>query len=154
MKKFVIFDFNRTLFDPESGKLLPKARFVLRTLLRRGFGLFLISRREKSRAGLIKKLKISTYFSGKVFSEEKSVDDFAKLLGSNINRNSGYVVGDRVREEIKIGNILKLKTIWLKSGKFSKETPRTKNETPDFKIDHLNEILRILKKEIFMKDQK
>src|SRR3989344_4974661 len=141
MKKIIIFDFNRTIYDPDNNCLISGAKFVLRTLLRRGFSLYLISRAEKSRKQLIKNLGIGKYFSRIIIAKEKSRRDFERITAPMaVCRSSSFVVGDRVRKEICIGNLLGLQTIWLKSGKFADEKPREKNEKPAHIVSFLREI--------------
>jgi len=145
MKKIIIFDFNRTIYDPDSDCLISGARFVLRTLLRRGFSLCLISRAGKSRKELIENLGIGQYFARVIIAREKSKKDFERIAAPMaINRNLSFVVGDRVSKEIRIGNSLGLQTIWLKSGKFANEKPRTKVERPTYTICTLREVLSVV----------
>ena len=42
MQKAIIFDFNRTLYDPQAQLLMPEALDVLRLLQRVGYKMFLI----------------------------------------------------------------------------------------------------------------
>ncbi len=145
MKKIIIFDFNRTMYDPEKECLMSGAKFVLRTLLRRGFVLHLVSRAGQSRKKLIQELGIAQYFSRVVVAKEKNKKEFARLVASKtILRNRSFVVGDRVRKEIKIGNSIGVQTIWLKSGKFANEKPRKKIERPTYTVCTLREILSVV----------
>lgn len=145
MKKIVIFDFNRTIYDPDNDRLILGARFVLRILLRRGFLLYLLSRAGKSRRELIKNLGIGQYFSRIVVAEEKSKKDFEKIITRKfVKRSLSFVVGDRVRKEISIGNSLGLQTIWLKTGKFANEKPRKKIERPTYVVRTLRDILSVI----------
>ncbi|HEY4476030.1 MAG TPA: HAD hydrolase-like protein [Candidatus Paceibacterota bacterium] len=145
MKKIIIFDFNRTMYDPDSKCLMRDARFVLRTLFRRGFSLYLISRAGKLRKEFIKNLGISEYFSRVIIAKEKSKKDFEQIAAPTaINRGLSFVVGDRVRKEIRIGNSLGLQTIWLRSGKFADEKPRAKSEWPTYIVSSLRDILSIV----------
>lgn len=145
MKKIIIFDFNRTIYDPDNGCLISGARFVLRTLLRRGFSLYLVSRAGKSRRELIKNLGIGQYFSRAIIAKEKSKKDFERIVAPKvIERSLSFVVGDRVRKEISIGNLLGLKTVWLKSGKFANEKPRKKVERPTYTVRTFREIVSVI----------
>ena len=145
MKKIIIFDFNRTLYDPETHCLIIGARFVLRTLLRRGFLLYLVSHAEQSRKELIKNLKIKQYFSHIVVTKEKSKKDFQEIIGRNaVNRNLSFVVGDRVRKEIRIGNLLGMQTVWVRTGKFAYENPRKKIEQPTYTVHTLRDVLSVI----------
>ena len=145
MKKIIIFDFNRTIYDPDAGELVPGVRFVLRTLLRRGFVLYLISRAGESRKRLMGELNVKKYFRRVVIAPEKRKRDFDRLAGSkSVNKEESFVVGDRVRKEIAIGNSLGLKTIWVRSGRFARETSRKKIERPDYTVKSLRDVLLII----------
>lgn len=143
MTKLIIFDFNRTIYDPERKRLIGGSVFVLKKLKKHGLELYLMTRQEKNRKQLIKNLGIQKYFSKIIFTQEKTYLNFKKLLGKK-NHIETYVIGDRVMEEIKIGNCLKLKTIWLKQGKFSNEKPSESIEIPDFTIKKIQDALKIV----------
>lgn len=145
MKKVVIFDFNRTIYDPEAGRLVKNARFTLRTLLRRGFYLYLISYAGESRRRLIKNLNIDQYFRRVMVTRTKSKKDFERIVNSrSVICSSSFVIGDRVRKEIKIGNLLGMQTIWVRGGKFAKEFPRRLIERPTYAVIELKNILNIV----------
>lgn len=145
MKKIIIFDFNRTIYDPDKKCLIPFSRFVLRTLLRRGFVLYLISRAETSSKKLIRDLGIRQYFSRIIVAEEKGKKDFSPIVAQKtVARDLSFVVGDRVRKEISIGNSLKLRTVWLKAGKFADEKPKKKIERPTCTVHALKDILSVI----------
>ena len=147
MKEIIIFDFNRTLYDPDADKLISGAKFVLRILCRRGFSLYLISRAGKSRRALIRSLGIEHYFSRVIVAKEKSKKDFKRIVASKtVDRHSSFVVGDRVRKEIRIGNELGLQTIWLCAGKFAGERPVKKIEQPIHTARSLRDVLRIIRR--------
>lgn len=146
MRKMVIFDFNRTIYDPEKKRLLPKVRFVLRILIKRGFSLYLVSRAENSRRKLIKSLDLQKYFRQIITCQEKGLEDFKKIANRRtIDQQNSFVIGDRVKEEIRFGNFLGLKTVWLKVGKFSEEKPKLKIEIPKFTVERLEKILEFIK---------
>lgn len=145
MKKIIIFDFNRTIYDPDNKCLVYGTRFVLRILFRRGFLLYLVSRAGKSRRALIESLGIGQYFSCIKIVKEKSKKDFERILVSKeINRSLSYVIGDRIRKEISIGNSLGLQTVWFRAGKFADEKPRKKIERPKYTVRNLRDILSVI----------
>ncbi|MBI3120014.1 MAG: HAD hydrolase-like protein [Candidatus Kerfeldbacteria bacterium] len=147
MNNIVILDFNRTIYDPGQQALIPGARFVLRTLLRRGFRLYLVSRAGTSRRNLIKSLGIEQYFSRIVVAKEKRKQDFMNIVRSrSIARDSSFIVGDRVQQEIRIGNELGLQTVWVKWGKFAKEVPQTQIEKPTYTVHTWKEVLNVIYK--------
>lgn len=144
MGKIIVFDFNRTLFDPEKGELFPQAEKVLKTLSQKGFSLFLVSRGE-DREVLINELGIKKYFKKIVVNKEKTLASFEETIrGEWIELENSYVIGDQVKREITFGNLLGFKTVWLKKGKFAFESSVGVAEKPDFEIKNLEEILDLV----------
>lgn len=142
--KILVFDFYRTLYDPEKEGLEKSSKKVLKAFLKNGFELCLVSQ-GKERRELIENLNLEKCFSKILLSSEKSLEDFKKLVTSEVKKKESFVVGDRVKKEIKFGNLLGLKTVWLKKGKFANELPSDPTEEPDFVIEELEEVLRIIK---------
>lgn len=143
MRKIVIFDFKRTIFDPDTGKLTSGTKQVLLTLKNRGFDLFLVSHGLFKKV-LIDELGVGSYFEGVIISKEKSVEDFKKIVSeNNVGIKNSFVVGDRVRGEIAFGNSLGFQTIWLKKGLFAKELPSNYQERPNFVVSEIKEVLEI-----------
>jgi len=62
MPKTIIFDFNRTIFDPPSNRLMPGVIPVLKKLVSNGHALHLISSAQPNRRQLINSLGIAKYF--------------------------------------------------------------------------------------------
>ena len=115
--KTIIFDFNRTIFDPDSGALATGAKKVLRTLQTRGFALLLLSRKERGRKERVRTLDIERNFLGVYFVDEKTSQEFQRLFAAHsVSIPESYVIGDRLEEEIAIGNEFGLRTIWIKHG--------------------------------------
>lgn len=146
MKKqnIIIFDFNRTLYDPEKRELFPDAIKTLSALERRGYLLFLISTAVASRNKLVKELKIESFFEKIIFSKEKSLKDYKDILVlGKTDLQKSYVVGDRIKQEVTFGNMLSFQSVWLKKGKFANEMPESEMEEPTFTIKELKELLQI-----------
>ena len=57
-----------------------------------------------------------------IVKEEKDLADF-KYLQIKYPDADFFVIGDRVKKEIRFGNVCGFKTIWLKRGKFASELP-------------------------------
>lgn len=145
MRKLIIFDFNRTIYDPEANTLYPIVPKLLKTLRRNGFELHLVSRANNSRSQLIKDLGLNESFNSAVITKSKSLSDFKKLLeGEEVNKEMSFVIGDRVKEEIRYGNLLGLKTVWLQKGRFADEFPESEQEKPSFTIKNLKELLDLI----------
>ena len=141
----IIFDFMRTLYDPDSHILVDGALEILEYLRQRPFKLFVIGRGSASRQKLLERHALSKYFEDIYFSEHKDVALFQKCVDrSHLPPEDFFVVGDRVRSEISIGNDMGMTTIWLRNGRFAGEEPRTDMEEPDHTIRRLSDLQEIL----------
>lgn len=115
----IIFDFNRTLFDPESGSLYEGTEEILEKYTNT-HDLFLISLREGDRQTLLQELNIGNYFAETFFVNEKTREVF-ETIGKGYQ--TVFVVGDRIASEITLGNQCGYTTIWIKQGKFKHVRP-------------------------------
>lgn len=137
----IIFDFFRTLFNPETQRLIPEAKTVLRNLRKRGFKLILISRQETGRTRTIKSTGLAPFFERILVTKKKSAALLRRALhAQRANLRCSFVVGDRAREEIALGNKIGCTTIWVKQGKFANERPRTKQEEPTITVRKLKQL--------------
>lgn len=145
MQKIIIFDFMRTLYDPDAEKIVPGALELLQSLRDAGYILVLLSTEIGNKADPIAQAGIAPFFEKIILTRNKTTKDFAKIQTQTPHDpQESYVVGDRVRGEIKIGNICGYQTIWLKKGKFASQKPRTTLETPRFTITALPQLQQIL----------
>lgn len=146
MIKSIIFDFNRTLFDPERADFNPKALVVLKKLKSK-YKLFLISSGGTKRQDLINRLNLKDYFLKITITEkEKSQEDFADCLTKgNCLPEETLVLGDVLNSEIFLGKGLGTKTVWFKKGLFSNQKITKKNK-PDYIISSLWELLSLIDK--------
>lgn len=143
----IIFDFNRTLYDPEKEKLMEGTVKLLNTLKKRGVKMALLSRTTTgNRRQLISSLGLDDYFTKVIVtSVTKNESHFTEMMEAmQVSANRCVVVGDRVKSEIAIGKKLGLQTIWLRRGKFRKEVADSPGEQPDHIINNLHEIYRLL----------
>ena len=138
--KAVIFDFNRTLYDPETGAFVPGAIKCVEALKKDGALLFLIGKGTNERAELISELGLHRYFDEIIIKEEKELADF-EYLKKKYPEADFYAIGDRVKKEIRFGNACGFKTIWLKRGKFASELPEGPGEKPWKTIGDFDELL-------------
>ncbi len=144
--RVIIFDFNRTIYDPDTQQLIEDAELMLQHLTSQGFILFLISRAEQGREELIESLGLRRYFKRIHIVQDKVQQDFAALIDNKlIDRRTSFIIGDQVKKEIRIGNWLGLKTIWLRRGKFADELPEADGEHPTHTIESLNGLLSIVR---------
>jgi|SRR3989344_5126292 len=137
----IIFDYNRTIFDPENDCLYNGVFEVLQTLDRNN-DLFLVSRNESERKTRLKSLGIEDLFEKILFIGSKSEDSFLSLVG---NITEVIVVGDSIHDEIRIGNRLGFTTVRLLQGKFGNVIPSIAEEIPDYEIKDIRELINIVK---------
>lgn len=146
MKKAIIFDFNRTLFDPETKQLVPGARTILTDCLFKGYALFLITRAQATGIEEISNSGIEGIFEQIVVSDKKNVCDLKRLVKiADINIHTSFVVGDSIRDEIRLGNKLGFTTIRVRSGKFASQKPTSKSESATITVSKLSAIRKLLR---------
>ncbi len=136
----IIFDYNRTLFDPETNTLYPEARKLLTDLSAR-YTLFLISKNEPSRTKTIHDLGLEKFFQKIIFVPEKSKALFKSL---NIHPKETIVIGDYLPSEIAAGNDFGATTIRILQGKFKDLIPASPLEKPNYQIQSLSELPSLL----------
>jgi FMN phosphatase YigB (HAD superfamily) len=141
---YIIFDYNRTLFDPENNRLYDGVFEVIEELSH-NYSLFLFSYNEFGREKFMEDIGIRKFFKNIALIEEKNETNMLQLT-HGFPAETTLVVGDSLRDEITIGNKLGYESIWLKKGKYAVETPRNAQEKPKYTIHSLDEIFEILKK--------
>ncbi len=137
----VIFDLNRTLYDPDTNSLLPGVLEMLTWLRGSGAEMHLVSRKEPGREHILESHGILSFFSSVSFVEEKTREMFAELVErTGEGHNSVYVIGDYLHEEIRFGNQCGAKTVWLKRGKFAGLLEETDCDKPWRTVECIAEI--------------
>jgi len=143
MFKSIIFDFNRTIYNPDNKELFSDSVSILRILKSIGLKLGLISSGNIDRKELIRNLGLLSYFDWWKVVPKKEAKHFLGFVDSfNFKNNEVLVVGDLITSEIKIANKLGMKTVWLKKGKFTNVRSLI---VPDFEIKSLDEVVSIVK---------
>lgn len=144
MIKGIIFDFNRTLFDPESQRLFGGVATLLPKLAK-NYKLALLSTGNESRKQLIKSLAMEKYFREILVVLEKKEDHLTRLAEAcKCQPQEILVVGDGIKSEIALAKSLGMRTVWLKKGVFANDEPAGGSERPDFVIFRLNELEKVL----------
>ena len=144
MAKGILFDFYRTLYNPDENHLNDNAIPLLDELKRENFQLGLLSRKgDFDRDSLISKLGLTKYFQKiKFVDDTKTADDIQDFLDSfSLTAKEVVLVGDRVKSEIKAGNQAGILTIWYRNGKFANEFPESLDEKPNYIITDLMQVL-------------
>lgn len=138
MKKIIIFDFNRTIYNPENNSVIAGAIELLTKLNQEQYELHLLSMAQPSRMELIENLGLKQLFTSIQLCQSKTKTLFEQLIqNSNADVANSFVVGDRTKKEIALGNQVGLTTIWVKTGKFASELPESIEETPHYTISQL-----------------
>ena len=138
----IIFDYNRTIFDPETNELYPGV-FELLRYLQPNHELFLVSRDEPSRKTRLQEFNIVNFFKEIYFVPEKTKELYEKISDSNKNT---LVIGDSINSEIKIGNQLGLVTVRIKQGIFKEVLASTNEEVATFEVDNINKLKDLIEK--------
>lgn len=108
MKKYklIIFDFYKTLFNPETGELFSGIKKILASICLK-IPSVLITFRGEERKKQIKKLNIEKYFQKIIYCSIKNKETYIKVLTEyNASPEESIIVGDNEEEEIKIGKNL------------------------------------------------
>jgi FMN phosphatase YigB (HAD superfamily) len=138
-KTILLFDFMRTLYDPESTSLYPNTYNILEKL-HHDYEIYIISRNEVERRPLLSDLNIKQFLVKTFFTETKDELLFKKITENKSTREY-IIIGDYAPEEIDIGNQLHIKTIWLRQGKFKNLYPKQK---PWHTIQNITELEQLL----------
>lgn len=150
--KLVIFDWGRTLYNPETGTLFPETKKVLEYLKSEGYTLAIVALatagqvKIDERLEIIEKENLAPYFASIKFAiedKDKMYEETVSELGFQASATT--VVDDRVVRGIKWGNQKGCKTIWIQNGKFAHELPSVDTGgTPTHTVSSIGELLTIL----------
>ena len=118
---------------------------TLRELRIAGYKLFMVtlgrSRRQRNK---IDRLGIAPYFDRIINEGPPAQYWFSELMESHgLSPDQLVVVGDRTHDEIRAGNRQNLTTVWLRRGRFSRETPML-GDRPDYEIKYLSQLSTLL----------
>lgn len=137
----IIFDFNRTLYDPIQEQLYTDALKCLESLKDLSLGLLTTQAANRNNT-LFAELGILDYFTHIIVTRQKTqqhLADFAQIL--HTPHNQIFVVGDRLDEEIAFGNELGMQTIWLDRNRSFIQN------TANYQIHSLSELPEIIRKD-------
>lgn len=141
----IVFDWKRTLYDPDSKLLIKGAKTLFSFLKREKIFLVLIGKGDHKMYEEVKRLGFDKFFSKIIFKETKKNINLFKPYVSKVSPELTVVVGDRARSEIEIGNKLEAITIWVRQGKFAEELPLNELQKPSFTVNSLYDLKKILK---------
>jgi len=148
--KLVIFDWGRTLYDPETKVLFPETKEVLEHLKSEGFMLAIVALatagQEKilERLGIIQDEQLAQYFvSIKFDTENKGAMYEDTIREHKVEFGDVTIVDDRVIRGIAWGNKHGCTTVWVQNGKFAQELPSKETGEPTYIIKTIGEIKNV-----------
>ena len=146
MLKAIIFDFNRTLYDPDQGRLFDGVAPLLQSFRALGLKQGLVSFGGAEKEKLIRGLGLDKMVESYVVVAEKTPAIFLSFADRfKVRPEETLVVGDLVNQEVALGQSLGMTGVWLKAGKFAGEVPSVQ---PDFTIAHVAELEPIVKQRL------
>lgn len=142
----VIIDFNGTMYDLETGTLMPGAKELLDGLKEKGVTTVLVSKQVLGREGLPAQLGIADYFAEILFVDEKTGKLFCEIMERyRATAENTYVIGDYPPSEIRAGNEAGAFTIHFKRGRYSDLPTNDENEKAHVTVEHLQEALAYIR---------
>jgi FMN phosphatase YigB (HAD superfamily) len=124
--QLAIIDFNRTIYDPETGGLMPGARHLLEVLGSHGIACVLVSMREPGRQQTLKDLGVADLFAATYFVDAKTPQLFAEIIERHhASPETTCVIGDLLHQEIRAGVAVGAKTIHVRQGAFAHMQPQS-----------------------------
>lgn len=143
--KLIIFDWKRTLYDPDARELYDGAQEIMKQLHSKRIRMMLIGKDQGGDMNAeLDKLAARRYFERVLFTNQNKTPELFREFTQDVDLKDVWVVGDRVRSEIKVGNSIGANTVWLKSGKFAHEAPLDVIEIPDYTVSSLRELRLLL----------
>lgn len=149
--KLVIFDWGRTLYDPETNALFAETRSTLEYLKERGYALAIVALATAGQAKIIerqeiiKQEKLEPFFDSIKFAvADKGAMYVTTLQEQHVKPADTTIVDDRVTRGIAWGVAHGCRTIWVQSGKFAHELPTLETGNPNFTVTSIGELRTIL----------
>ena len=148
MLSLVIFDWKRTLYNPDINELIAGTEDILLFLKSKKIPMSLIGKGGSEMKNEVERFRLKSFFKNITFVENEKSMEIYKPYVQTKNPKDIFFVGDRVRSELEAGNRLGATTVWVKQGKFANELPQNKFQRPDFIVTSLAECLILLEKSI------
>lgn len=142
--KTLIFDWKRTLYDPETKSLINGAVDILTFLREKGIYLAVVGKGDTDMYEEVERLGVKDYFSHVAFREGTKDTDLFEEVVNREGSDQTVFIGDRVRSELEVGNLLGCRTIWVRQGKFADEAPENKNQEPTYTVASLTEAKQLI----------
>jgi FMN phosphatase YigB (HAD superfamily) len=147
--KNIIFDWGRTLYDPDAEQLFPGVQAMLPELGKK-YSLYIVSLASKGEGEILKRRKmikdfgIESYFQDIFFAPEDKDSLYEGLVAKyELDLSETVVVDDRIIRGIAWGNLSGATTVWFQNGKFASELPTAETGEPTHRITAFTELQEI-----------
>jgi len=146
--KVIIFDWGRTLYDPETDGLFVGVAELVPELAKY-YSLVLVSLAKndspEERRRKIEESGIAKHFKLVLVGGEDKDEMYEKVLKElAVTPENIVVVDDRMLRGIAWGNRRGARTVWLRKGKFSDELPTEETGHPTFTVSDITEVKNLL----------
>lgn len=139
--RLLIFDFNRTLYDPDKGQLFGGVIDLLEKLRQPHTKVVVATKIEAKRHTIIVDSHLSDYVDEIINLPEKTKENFLEMaLG--YDPHCTWVIGDVLLSEVRIGIECGFRTVWVQAGKFAQHG--ITEVTPEFTVKSVLESEEIL----------
>lgn len=137
--KTIIFDWKRTLFNPDSSIPMDDAKNLLEAIKKLEHKMILIGKEKEGEDmnGALDNAGFRDYFDEVHFVPKKTKDMFMAYDGGDV-----IAVGDRQLSELEIANQCGYTTVWFRNGKFKDE--ESKDYTPTHIVDNLMQVVSVI----------
>ena len=142
----IVFDWVGTLYRFGGKGLFSYSERVLRKLHKK-YKLAVISKAVSDDVPTrVRQIaEINDYFAFTAVGGDKTNDQFVSCMSLlNVKPGNTLVVDDRMDRGIQIGKALGCKTAWIQRGKYAHITPNKETGEPDYKINSIEDLLKIL----------
>jgi len=149
MPKLIVFDWIDTLFKRDTA-LFPGSKLVLSECKNKGFKLALVTKAggdsPEVRWKQIRESGVESFFDKIFVGLDKDEVNYSEIITSlNVSPSETWVVGDQVCKDIRIGNNLGCKTVWIRSGgRHNDRLPDKNVEEPTYTINRIDEFLDLI----------
>ena len=149
-KAIEYFDLNKTPWHSEDEVPFGDCEETLRALCDRGYQLGIIANQEPGAKDRLDAWGLGRYFSVIASSAELGVSKPDKeiflqaLTIAECRPENAVMVGDRLDNDIRPAKELGMKTIRIRKGIAVYAKPSCEAEVPEYTVDNLSEIIRIL----------
>ena len=140
----IIFDWKRTLYDPDTKTLIDGTKEILNKIQEIGIPMTLVGKGGQDMYSETKRLNVEKYFKNIIFNESPKEKELFEPYISKNNPRATLFIGDRIRSELAAGKSLGTTTLWVRQGKFATEEPENAAQNPDYTVNSLLEANSLL----------